>query len=53
MAVILKEVIDGSGGLQPAYSSGHYCRTCRATLPGERLGSMREANDWLRSVLQP
>jgi hypothetical protein len=53
MAVILEEGIDGPDGPQPAYSSGHYCRACRATLPGERLGSMHEANRWLRSVQQP
>jgi hypothetical protein len=38
MAVVLKEEIDGPDGLQPACSSGHYCRACRATLPGEQLG---------------
>ncbi len=50
MAVILKAEIDGPDGPQPAYSSGHFCRDCRATLQGERLSSIREADDWLRSV---
>ena len=48
MAVILQETLDGPEGPQPAYSTGHHCRACRAGLPGERFRSTAEANDWLR-----
>ena len=49
MLVILKEEVDG----QPAYSTGHWCRLCRMRrhIAARRLGSVAEADPWLRSVL--
>ena len=46
MLVILKEEVDG----RPAYSTGHWCRLCRARrdIEARRLGSQVEADAWLR-----
>ena len=46
MLVILKEEVDG----RPAYSTGHWCRLCRARrgIAARRLGSLVEADAWLR-----
>ena len=48
MLVILKEEVDG----QPAYSTGHWCRLCRAgrDIEVRRLGSVAEADAWLREA---
>lgn len=43
MAVILKATLDGLNGPQPAISTGHYCRACRARITGERFNSLAEA----------
>ena len=51
MAVILKETLDGPEGLQPAISTGHYCRSCRAKITGERFASLAEAEAWLRRAM--
>ena len=51
MAVILKETLDGADGPQPAISTGHYCRACRAGITGERFNSLAEAEVWLRHAL--
>ncbi len=47
MLVILKEELEG----QPAYSTGHWCRLCRARreFDERRLASVAEAVAWLRS----
>ena len=49
MLVILKEEVDG----QPAYSTGHWCRLCRARRDSKarRLESVAEADAWLRATL--
>jgi hypothetical protein len=51
MVVIVKEQIDGPQGSQPAISTGHFCRACRAKITGERFGSLAEAEEWLRQAL--
>lgn len=52
MAVILKASLDGPGGPQPATSTGHACKACRAAVEGKRFSSMAEANEWLRQASQ-
>jgi hypothetical protein len=51
MAVVLKETLDGPDGPQPAISTGHHCRACRARITGERFASLAEAEAWLRQEL--
>ena len=49
MPVILAEDVEG----QPACSTGHWCRLCRARrdIGERRLATVTEAYAWLRSVL--
>ena len=51
MAVILKEMLEGPDGPQPAISTGHFCRTCRMRITGERFASLADAEVWLRQEL--
>ena len=51
MAVILKDWIAEPEGSRPVVSTGHYCRTCRESLAGERLASMEEAWTWLEVAI--
>jgi hypothetical protein len=46
MLVILREELGG----EPAYSTGHWRRLCRARpgIEARRLSSVDEANAWLR-----
>ncbi|TNC59860.1 hypothetical protein [Rubellimicrobium roseum] len=48
LLVIEKGQIDNPDGPRPTYSTAHLCHACRAELQGEGLGSMAEADAWLR-----
>ena len=50
MLVILKGEINGPDGASPDISISHFCRACRMGIVGERLASMAEARDWLKSA---